>query len=712
MSAEIFSLKENFLHFVQNCLIQFIRLKFRNKQAFFSSIEKTFGIKASVHSPYLNVLFRLEEEKIRTLFREVFGISSTIEACHLYLFYKLLNNILYEATWTKRFSPFYQFVFGKNVKIRDKKELRYYAAEVVTKFNEETLCEKWIEFSSKYRYPLVIHLNYFIIGPAGFVLTPYHREKPILDFPRPILDIVMEPTQTYKEIVDWRKTNIAKFLSHIIDDVANGIENTCENYPIYKDYLENIGFTFSSSDWKKELPKVTGIFKDCLKKGQIPVQFYVLEQLTGMFLEDEEVVKVLNSLIANGTLVIKNETDIHDAAKVYKDSIMLKPKSWLAHPSIDSAKDLENMFLEDKRDFWQILKEVLEKGAIRYLEHVYEYYPRHFRNLLLKRGLYKFASSDLSLVPKKEVIRRILEGYGFQIPTFTGLDTREDMIEYFGKLSNFKRTYRTFDERILVSEIINFLRDGRDYAERILKELSFIISALVLRYREASNYQLENPFVAEFPLFLPFSYTKERDIARIKGSIVNFWSEIAHEEQKKKVQAKRKFTLGDWFSISSELLKYARNNKSFLNALPEDAQKRIENANESLKNLSETFPWLNKASHEGGKREIKARIGSREEALHSLLKLDATLKSLFTSVPPLIEITNEVSESRTGLKFYEAIAYKEDFFKTNIKIYGLRSVDLSYNYYLILQRLGERETEIVTYPLLITDVVDVITETL
>ncbi|MEM3786986.1 MAG: hypothetical protein QXZ59_06345, partial [Nitrososphaeria archaeon] len=381
-----------------------------------------------------------------------------------------------------------------------------------------------------------------------------------------------------------------------------------------------------------------------------------------------------------------------------------------ARPSIDLAKDLKIIFSEEKKDFWQILKEVLEKGAVSYLEQLYEHYPEHFRNLLLKRGFYKFASLDLYLIPKKEVITRILEGYGFQIPTFSSLDAREDMMEYFEKLSNFKRNYRTFDERTLVNEIINYLRDGRDHAERVLKELSFIISALALHHREASEYQLENPFIAEFPLFLPFSYTKERDIARIKSNIFNFWGEIAREEQKKKIKVMKKFTLGDWFSISSELLRYARN--TFLSALPEDAQKKLENANESLKNFSGTFLWLNKASHEHGRREIKLRMESREKALHSLLRLDTALKNLFTSVPPLIEITNEVSESRTGLKFYEATVYKEDFSKTKIKIYGLRSADLSYTYYLIFQRVDEREATIVTYPLLITDVVDLITETL
>jgi len=710
MYTQVFTQEEEFLRFLNNCLLQFIKLKFGTKKKFIDFIEKQFEIKIPQSFSCLKTLMFLSKklkEDEQSILENIFGVSSLIEICHLYLFYKLLTELFYETTWTKVFSPFYEFIFGKKVKIRNKKELRQYAAEIVTRLNQRAICEKWIEFSStRIPYPLVIHFDHFIIGPLGFFLTPYYREKRILEFPKPILDLLVTYIPTEQEIVNWKETDIAQLLSSLVREIENGIDKTFSKFPVYKKYLKQIGFEFPSSEWKTNILKLVKDFHNNLKRNLIPLWFFQLEQLTGMFLDDRDVIRMLNFLISRNSLVISGDLDL-DYVKISKDSILIKPESWIARPAIDLAKDIQQ--ISGERDFWCILRDILGNGAISYLEQVYEQKPDLFKKLLIKKCLYKFADSDLALVPKDTAIRRLLESYGFHVPSISGFDFRNELREFIGKLRRFKKDYCSLDEKTLVRRIISFLWDGRNYTERILKEFSFILTSLMIYYEQASVHQTSEVFLVDRPLFLPSSFVREQDITRIRNEFFRFWTKVISNEKIKNLK-RDKFTLGEWFSLCWGLLNYVKASmNSFLKSLPNDMEEKISKFRKLSKKITkEILVWLNTASHERGRRKIRNDIHAREKALEALLNLDIILYNLFSCLPLLVEIVNEVNEIKTGLKFYEVITTGIDSSKKKFKIYGTRFLDSSYNYYLIFQRKEEREIGIVAYPVLITNLVDII----
>jgi len=708
----MFVKEEKFLQFVNNCLVQFVKLKFGKKENFIRQIEKLLGVKLSRKLSYFKLLAFLREESVekkQNFIENVLGASSVIEICHLYLFYKLLTELFYETTWAKIFSPFYEFVFGKKIKIRNKKQLRRYAAKLITSFSQDVLTKKWIDFCSKYgnSYPPVIHFNHFVIGPLGFLLTPYHREKEILEFPKPLLHLIVRYTTEGEKIIDWEKTDIAKLFSLIVKEIENGIKITCNEYPIYREYLKLIGFYFHAPEWRKNLLNLVKDFRNKLEKNLIPAWFYELVQLSGMFLNDEKIIDILNSLIANNKLTVRTEIDL-DYVKITKDSIFVKPKSWMARPAVDLAKDIEEI-TEGKKEFWKILRDILKKGAISYIEEIYDRKPHQFKKLLLKRKLYKFAYSNWALIPKETAIIRLLESYGFQLPSRSGFDFREELEQYLVELHELKKDYCSLNEKSLVKKTISLLKDGRDHIERILKEFSYILTSLVIYFEKMSQYKTEEIFFVDWPLFLPSSYAKERETIKIRNEFFNFWNKIINQEQRKKLK-EGKFTLGDWHSLTLTLLKYAKNKNSFLSALPGGMKERLNNFSKFSANFNKRgiLKWLNKASHESGRREIKTDMQSREKALNTLLTLDIVLMNLFSCIPPLIEIANEVNEVKTGLKFYEATGIESDFTKIKLKIYGTRFIDSSYTYYLIFQRKKEKGTEVVTYPILVTNLMDIL----
>ena len=109
---------------------------------------------------------------------------------------------------------------------------------------------------------------------------------------------------------------------------------------------------------------------------------------------------------------------------------------------------------------------------------------------------------------------------------------------------------------------------------------------------------------------------------------------------------------------------------------------------------------LNLASHERAIREFQENIRSRQEALNMLPKLRENILSELQRLPELIIITKEVTDGQTGLKYYEARLTTNK----SIKIYGTQFVELNFPYYLIPR--FEKEEDIATYPIIITNLTD------
>ena len=716
----LFKEKEEFQKFLDNSTIQYIKLKFQNKKRLISFIENKLDIKIPKTANYTKITDILKE-KSKDFYTDILKVHSPLEIAHLYSFYRMLIDIFWETTWIKTFSPFYKFLFNKEPKIKNKSDQRKYAAKIITEFRQQELQKKWIKYSSE-SFPFlfretttpVIHYEHFTIGPLGFLFSLHYREKEIFGNYEPILSILVNTAPAGVDIFDWEETDAFKVFLDILKELNEKINEVTSNYILYADYLKSIGFEFSYSEWKKQLLKFVKLFKNQIKEDKIPSMFYHIVQLTAMFFTDEEIIDLLNRLITEEKLIIKSETEIEDL-KITKDGIIKRPKSWLARPAFELASDIASIKSENPEGFRKLLTNILENGTIKYLEQVFNNDFETFKHVCTKRKLYRFASLKKCLIPKEKAIRLVLESYGLRAPSTLPLNIREEINSYIQEVKKFEGEYRAMEERELIKKIIDLLRDGRMCFERILKEWIFIIISLILHYEDSMARGLFTEiFILDRPIFYIW-YDIERELNEIKKKYKEFLEKLTSEfnisgNLKIKInnyikKERIEFTLGDWLTLLQLSVRYADKNLSnkFWSALPDHFYKNVRKSVseiESFLNKGGALRLLNLASHERAMRVFQESIKSRQEALNILPKLRKKILLELQRLPELIIITKKVTDGQTGLKYYEARLTTHK----SIKIYGTQFVELNFPYYLIPR--FEKEEDIATYPVIITNLTD------
>jgi len=688
----IFNNDRRFEGFLANSIVQYIRLKFGNKTEFIRSVEKICREKISRNSSSLNIALYLYQNSPE-VFRKLLGVSHLIEMVHLYSFYKVLTDIFYEAPWAKNFSPLYKFIFGKEAsKFWFKKEKRRYAAQIITSFDQRTLEYKYLEFSNRYGYPPVIHYGHLVTGPLGFIFSPYYREKEILEVPKPLLSVLIEKSYEGDDVIDWRSTKLPNFFSAVIKKMKSKMISIGSECPVYKQYLNIIGIDETIFENKRDVTFLSKDFKEKIMRNLIPIWFYEIVQLSGMFFTDEEAIKFLNMLIAENILVPKvSEIDLYNM-KVTKDCFLLKPKSWLVTPAIDLAKDLSR----SENEFQPTLTEILKTGAISFLNSLYEKSPETFLKLLDKKGLYKFSRLKPLDIPKETAIRRLLESYGFQVSAQWGFEVRRLVKDYADELREFKSKYHQLGEREIVNDTISLLGKGRIHLERIAKEFAYILTILLLSLKRVVEQNVNS---------------REKYLSDLKRQVYNFLGSLLDPETFGKF-TRHKMALGHWFTLIRHLFNYLERSgikEVFHKELTIDVKTRLEDYKHLINCIEKDCisAQLNKSSHEEGMREIMIDADSRKRAIDVLLNFDAVLIDLYSSFPPLARITREVKEVETGLEYYEAKILDRNFEEKTIKIYGTRLIDPSETYYVFMQK-SEEEKEFAVYPLMVTNLVDLV----
>ena len=334
--------------------------------------------------------------------------------------------------------------------------------------------------------------------------------------------------------------------------------------------------------------------------------------------------------------------------------------------------------------------------------------PEEFSKLLNKRGLYKFSKLEPTSIPKETAIRRLLESYGFQAPSQWGFEIRSIIKDYIYDLREFKKKYHQLRERDLVNNIISFLKNGRDHLERIVKEFAYILIILILNLKYVAEQNIEISFLIEWPLAMPRSYSRYRDLYNLKREVFNLLRTLLDPSVFGKLNQHR-LTLGDWQKLIKCLLNYLeRDLKFFYKELMIDAKMRLEKFKYLISQVEKEgiSAQLNKASHEEGRREIMIDADSRKNAIEALLKFDIILAGLYSCLPPLARITREVKEIETGLQYYETKIIDENFKEKTLKIYGTPSIEPSETYYIFTRK--DEEDKIAIYPMLVTNLSDVI----
>ena len=451
-----------------------------------------------------------------------------------------------------------------------------------------------------------------------------------------------------------------KFSQIILKELNRKINEVTSSYPLYANYLKSIGFEFPYSEWEKQLLNFVKLFKNQIKEDRIPPMFYQMVQLTAMFFTDEEIIDLLNRLLAEEKIIVKSETEIEDL-KITGEGIIKRPKSWLARPAFELASDLAS--IKSKEEFRDLLTDVLENGTIKYLEQVFDKDFETFKRICIKKKLYKFASLEKYRIPKKKTIRLVLESYGLRTPSTLPLDIRGEINSYIEEIQKFEKECETMEERELIKEIIDLLRDGRMYFERILKEGVFIIISLILHYEDSIARGLSTEiFILDRPIFYIW-YDVERELNEIKKKYKEFLGKLTSEfnisgDLKIKInnyikKERVEFTLGDWLSLLQLSVKYADKNLSnrFWSALPAHFYKNVRKSIseiESFLNEGGVLKLLNLASHERAMREFQENIKSRQEALNILPKLREEILLELQRLPELVIVTKKVTDGQTG----------------------------------------------------------------
>lgn len=716
MDINIFDEKGKFSKFVENSILQYIKLKFGNKDKLISCVESDYGIKIAKNADY-NRISTILEENSKDFYRDVLKVGSPIEAAHLYSFYKVLTDIYWGS---KTFSPIYKFLFNEEIKIRKKSELRKYASKIITEFNHNDLTEKWMELASSGDYEPVIHYTHLTMGPVGLLFSLHYREKEILGRREPILAVLVDRTPTGEYIIDWEGTDAFRVFSFILEEINKKVPEVYSKYPVYAEYLTLIGFEFSYTDWKKELLNFVKSLKNEIKDDKIPIMLYQIIQICAMFFKDDEILDLLNKLIAENKLIINSKTEIEDL-RITNDGIIKKPKSWLAKPAFDLANDIASIeYKSSEKDFREPLTAILKVGTIKYLEQMFDNNFETFRAVCAKRSLYKFALFDRFNLPKDYAIRLLLESYGLLTPLTISFEIRKNITLFLKKLKDFKDNYKELVDYSLVNRMQMLLGQGRTCFERLLKEWLYIIISLILYYEDSeSKNGTKDIFILDRPIFYIWRYNREYELdvkKKYRGFLgrlgtsknLKVSAELEQKISKYIEKGKIEFGLNDWYFLTKISINYIDENygMDFWELLPTDFYRNINvilSEVEKFFSKEEGLKWLNIGSHEESMVKFRENIDNRRKALNILLRLDEMISSVLKGIAELIIITEKVTEARTGLEYYKAEFISD---KSVLKLYGTRFVELEFSYYFIPR--FERRESIITYPILITNLVDTV----
>ncbi len=241
MDSNIFYQEQNYNDYMNNSKLQFIRLKFENKQRMIAFIGENFKIKLHKNANYEEIS-KILKKSSKDLYKDVLGVESEIEAAHRYSFYRMLTEVFWETTWWKTFSPFYESVFDKKIKISKKSELREHAAEIILEFDQTQLTEKWLNYAIEGRHGPVIHYKQITIGPLGLLFSLYNRDKELFGNQEPLLASLINTNSAGEYIINWSKTDIYKLFFDFYENLKNKIIKIEELDPVYRNYLSLIGF--------------------------------------------------------------------------------------------------------------------------------------------------------------------------------------------------------------------------------------------------------------------------------------------------------------------------------------------------------------------------------------------------------------------------------------------------------------------------------------
>lgn len=716
--TQIFNSQKNYNEFLSEGYKQLCRHKFGNKDNLISEANKKFSCSLSDSYSYERIIEEIGYDKF---FQDLLGTRNKAEAATISVTYKLFQDFFSASSYGPSINNFYKLYSDEKPEINDTSDLNN-AIKFILKKNEETeeLITNWIDFSVNENYPPVLHESNRTIGPLGPVISLYDREIIGYEGSKPHLDIIFSRDQTSDSaIIDIERTDMVKVLSELLNAMKGEQMNFFEEkVPPYYQYLDEIigieNIEDTIDNFRQNIGNLSKKFSERMKENKLPDEYLVISQLSALLLSQDNLISILNYLIAQNSLKINKERKIGRRIKITQYGIIRKENIYGGEEAaFRLAKDISEIREGNskKENFQPILRDFAKKGPLEYLKNLYNNDYEIFKELCAKNKILIPLNTERGKIPGRELRKVLLECYGVEIPSKNYLSIKKDTTGYLEQLKKFEDNYSDINEDLLEQRLINLLGNGRIHLERFLKEEFFIISALTIQFEKEN----EEPFTRPSPI-LGFSIyrteeklnEREQEYSKFISSLKNF----ANNELKSKIERFERegnpnFSLGDWHQLLKANEKYLKEQgceQEFWGKLPDHFE---ENTKELLDDLEDfiqnKLEILNIANHETGMRELRSDIEKRNEAIDLILQLREIIVDFYSRMPKPYEVVEETKEIESGLTTYKAESYVVSKGKIQDKIIGSSIRTTSYTYYVIpLSQQGDEKI----YPILITNLVD------
>ena len=183
-------------------LTNFVTKKFGNKDNFLKIVRKKLGIRLSSRLNYETIFSKICDKSNKKILFSLLGINSVAEAEIRLLLSDALYHGLPETPWQSSFSPLYEELMGKKIKIKRKVDKKLPAFELAFHVSEDEFISAWSKLYKKGVLPPFIHYKNITIGSLGWLKSFHNREGGIWESYFTVIEIVEKKFDSFsREII-------------------------------------------------------------------------------------------------------------------------------------------------------------------------------------------------------------------------------------------------------------------------------------------------------------------------------------------------------------------------------------------------------------------------------------------------------------------------------------------------------------------------------
>ena len=396
------------VHDASELLKEYIGKRFRPtpKANFIAFIKEKTGIKFSENKSY-DVLFSEIEKKVgNENFFTLLGIKDIEEAemrsCLADAFYKALV----ETTWMHQFSPLYERLTGKKIKIKRKVEKKEPAYKLAFSVDENEFISAWIDLYKEGILPPVIHYKNIVIGPLGWSKSLEKRDKDmsglIFGLSSDVIDIICTKFDPESQDI------IIRSLLGIIEQIGSDPNKFELQDEIGREALEHLKEVESEQDDE--------------------IRFAKIVQMIHVYFNDENLIQIINELIASKKIASPKIRGLYERYPYSFSNWIITPyglikqaSSWERKPAKKLSELLQKKF--KKEDIEPELKHYQGDYPLNLLAYSVKENPEEILDQLiggipdLRNIAKRLGIPGAKMIESKEgLIKLILLRLGFNIP--------------------------------------------------------------------------------------------------------------------------------------------------------------------------------------------------------------------------------------------------------------------------------------------------------